>query len=214
MKFHPSLVAQSNAGGLSVQTSARTLSRKDDQMATRRKKISTKIIALRNKIWPDLEDSELWDRHKYDGFTSIPRTLPIIMNIIDNLTKSKPAAKTYLTLWGQAYDEMYISLKNQEDLAFQSGLTGQRAVRTWKERMESLAALGFIKIAAGPRGTFSHAVVLNPHFVIRRLHAAGEAGLTEAAFNTLVERANDITAKDMEEDLPEDIKALDDDIPF
>ena len=183
-------------------------------MARRSKKIGLKIIALRDKLWPDLKESELWDRHKYDGFTSIPRTLPIIMNIIDNLTKNKPAAKTYLALWGKAYDEMYISLQNQEDLAFQSGLTGQRAIRTWKERMESLAALGFIKVAAGPRGNISHAVILNPHFVIRRLHAAGTAGLTEAAFNTLIERANDISAKDMEEDLPEDIIALDDDIPF
>ena len=190
-------------------------------MAARSKRIGAKTTALREKIWPDLTVDELWYRKKYDGFTSIPRTMPIIMNIIDDLSKAKPASKTYFALWGKAYDEMYVSLQNAEDLAYHSGFTGQRAIRTWKERMQSLADLGFIKVAAGPRGNLSHAVILNPHFVIRRLHEAGTAGLTEAAFNTLLERANEIGAEDMEIDMPAPKKAagfgfgnMDDEIPF
>lgn len=173
-------------------------------MATRTNRIGAKTTALRKKLWPDLSVDDLWYRKKFDGFTTIPRTMPIIMNIIDDLTKSKPASKTYFALWGKAYDEMYVSLQNAEDLAYHSGFSGQRAVRTWKERMQSLADIGFIRVASGPRGQLSHAVIVNPHFVIRRLHNEKTAGLTEAAFNTLLERANEISAKDMEIELPEE----------
>ena len=89
---------------------------------------------------------------------------------------------------------MYVSLQNAHDLAFHSGFTGQRAVRTWKERIKALDGLGFIRTAAG---TASHAVILNPHFVIRRLYAAKTPGLTAASYNALVERAIDISADDM-----------------
>lgn len=179
-------------------------------------KIGAKVTALRNKIFPEVTIEDLWYRKKYDGFTSVPRTMPIIMNIIDDLTKTKPAGRTYLALWGQAYDEMYVSLQNSDDLAYHSGFTGQRAVRTWKERMQSLSDLGFIHTASGPRGNLSHAVILNPHFIVRKLHEEGKAGLTEAAFNTLVERGNEIGAKDMEIDMPKKIMSLslDEEIPF
>lgn len=35
---------------------------------------------------------------EYDGFTTIPRTMPLIMNIIDDLTKAKPASSNYFAL--------------------------------------------------------------------------------------------------------------------
>ena len=176
-------------------------------MATR-KKISIRITELRNKLWPDLKPEDLWNRNVYDGFTSIPRTMPLIMNIIDDLVPgSKRTSITYLTLWGQAYDEMYVSLQNPEELAFYSGYTGQRAVRSWKERMKELRKLGFIRTASGTAGEFSHCVILNPHFAIRRLHAAKTPGLTESAYNALVERAITINALDMDEPLPEDLSA-------
>ena len=187
-------------------------------MARRTKRIAQKVIALREKFWPDLTDEELWHHKEYDGFTSIPRTMPIIMNIIDDLTKGKPASMTYFSLWCKTFGEMYISLQNSDELAFHSGFTGQRAIRTWQDRMKSLADLGFVKVAAGPRGGLSHAAIPNPHLVIRRLHRDKHPGLTQAAFNTLVERANDIGAKDMENELPEDKRAREaaiaDEIPF
>tara|TARA_Y100000815_G_scaffold252830_1_gene257543 strand:- start:3331 stop:3891 length:561 start_codon:yes stop_codon:yes gene_type:complete len=172
---------------------------------TPKKKISKKIIELRAKLWPDLSPEDLWHRNVYDGFTSIPRTMPLIMNIIDDLAPgSKRTSMTYLALWGQAFDEMYVSLQNADELAFYSGYTGQRAVRSWKERLKELDKLGFIRTASGTAGEFSHAVILNPHFAIRRLHAAKIPGLTAAAYNALVERAIAISAEDMNVPLPED----------
>ena len=53
--------------------------------------------------------------------------------------------------------------------------------RHWKERIKALDGLGFIRTAAGTAGPYSHAVILNPHFVIRRLYAAKTPGLTAAS---------------------------------
>ncbi len=172
-------------------------------MARLTKKTSRKTVDLRSKLWPDLRDEELWSRSVYDGFTTIPRTMPIIMNIIDDLANGKRTSLTYLALWGKAFDEMYISLQNANELAFHSGFSGQRAVRSWKERMRALESLGFIRTASGTSGDLSHAVILNPHFVIRRLHDSKTPGLTQAAYNALVERAVAISADDMDAVLPE-----------
>ena len=178
-----------------------------------KKKIIKKIIDLRSRLWPDLEEEELWGRHLYDGFTTIPRTMPIIMNIIDQLSDgSKRTSITYLALWGLAFDEMYVSLQNANDLAFHSGFTGQRAVRTWRERIRALDELGFIRTAAGTAGPYSHAVILNPHFAIRRLYAVKTPGLTAASYNALVERAITISAEDMNIPLPEEQDVEDDSI--
>ena len=92
---------------------------------------------------------------------------------------------------------MYVSLQNSDELAFYSGYTGQRAVRSWKERLKKFDKLSFIRTASGTAGEFSHAVILNPHFAIRRLHAAKTPGLTAAAYNALFERAIAISAEEM-----------------
>ena len=168
-----------------------------------RKKIAAKTITLRKTLWPELADEELWSRSRYAGFTTIPRTLPIIMNIIDQLSEgSKRTSATYFALWGQAFDEMYVSLQNASELAFHAGFTGQRAVRTWRERIKVLEELGFIRTAPGAAGSLSHAVILNPHFAIRRLYEKKPPGLTEAMYNALVERAIIVGAEDMQEPLP------------
>lgn len=173
-------------------------------MARRFRKIVEKTIALRERHWPELVADELWSRKEFDGFTSIPRTMPLILSIIDDLTKGQPASSTYLSLWCKAFDEMYISLQNPEEMAYQAGFNGQRALRTWQLRMSALAELGFIKLAKGARGSLSHAAIPNPHFVIRRLHAQKQPGLTDAAFESLLERASEVGATDMTMPLPED----------
>lgn len=169
------------------------------------KRISKKHIALREKFWPDLVQEEIWHHKEFDGFLSVPRTMPIILAIINDLTKGKPAGSTYFSLWCMTFPgEMYVSLSNADLLAFQSGFSGQRAVRQWQDRVKALAELGFIRVAEGARGKLSHAGIPNPHFVIRRLHKDGQPGLTQAAFNTLWERANEIGASDITMELPEE----------
>lgn len=169
-------------------------------MARRPTKYIKRILDLREKLWPDIGEDQYWSRKIYDGFVTIPRTLPLIMSIIDDLTKGSPASSTYFELWCRAYDEMYVSLSKSKELAFHSGFVGQRAERTWAERIRRLDELGFISVKSGSAGLLSHAVILNPHLVVKKLYADGSSGIMESKFNALIERGNEIGAQDL--DLP------------
>ena len=138
--------------------------------------------------------------------------MPLILSIIDDLTKGSPAGSTYLELWGRTYDEMYVSLSNPDIHAYHAGFAGQRARRTWQQRIESLAKLGFIHTAPGMAGKHSHAVIINPHAALKRLRDREVPGLTAEKYNALIERANEVGAVDV--DVDPTASADDDDIPF
>lgn len=169
------------------------------------KKIKQKILALRATLFPHLHDGHYWDRLKVSGFTTIPRTMPLLMGIMDDMA-GMPVGMVYLELWSRVYDESFVNLAKQRELAFHSGLTGQRADTTWRQRMRKLAELGFIEIAAGASGELSHAVILNPYLVIREAYKVKGSGIQATKYNALIERMTEIDAKDM--DLPDPWKML------
>jgi hypothetical protein len=68
--------------------------------------------------------------------------------------------------------------------------------------MKLLRDLNFIDIKAGRAGPMSHAIIWNPHFVIRWHHQQKTSGLLEASYTALLEWALDVGAKDMTEDTP------------
>jgi hypothetical protein len=127
-----------------------------------------------------------------------------MIGIIDDLTKGAPAGMTYAELWCRSFDEMYVSLSRAKELAFHSGFIGQRAERTWAEKIRRLAELGFISVKPGQAGPLSHALILNPYLVIKRLHESGHLGLSHEKYNALVERAIDIGATDLDDDFEDD----------
>jgi hypothetical protein len=169
---------------------------------SRNKKISDKITEKRNALFPHINPDFLWNRHNDNGFTTVPRTLPIILRIIDDLTNGAPASNTYLSLWCKSFDEMYLSLSNYEILAFESGFNGQRAVKTWQDRMKKLKELGFIESAEGSKGEFSSILLLNPYFVIRKHYEEKTQNISQKNYNVLLERATEIDAKDMIRPIP------------
>lgn len=172
----------------------------DAKPVKRRKKIAQRQIELRNRLWPDVTDAHLWHRQSHDGFATIPRTMPLIMSIMDDLANGQPVGTTYLELWCRAFDESFVTLSKRE-IAFHSGFSGQRAERTWRVRMKILADLGFIALKEGPSGSMSYALIYNPYLVIRRLRAQSHQGIRADKFNALAERAGEIGADDM--DLPD-----------
>lgn len=189
-------------------------------MAKRPKKYVEKILALRARLWPDLIEDELWYHKKNDGFLSIPRTMPYIMAIIDDLTKGTPASSTYLDLFCRTLPEMYVSLSDQDKLAYGAGFRGQRARRQWIDRIRQLRDLGFILTAPGQNAEFAHAVIINPHIALKRLWDKRHPGLTKLEYDAFVERAIDIGATDADQDPKAPPPAssfssnMDDDLPF
>lgn len=160
--------------------------------------ILARQLEARAKIWPDVTNLMLWDRNERDGFSTVPRAMPLIMNIMDGLSdKGFPVGQTYLELWCRLYDELFLTLNRPEEMAFYAGFTGQRAVRTWKDRVKRLADLGFIDLKSGPLGDMSYAIFFNPYHVIKRAYLKGE--VQEDKYRALVIRANEIGAFDLDD---------------
>jgi len=166
-----------------------------------RKKITTRQLDLRARLWPTVADGHLWLRQSHDGYTTIPRTMPLILSIMDDLANGQPVSMTYLELWGRVFDECFVTLSKPREMAFHSGFTGQRGERTWRGRIKILANLGFIDVRPGASGPMSYALIFNPYLVIRRLHDQKHPGLRDDKYNALIERAGEVNATDF--DLPD-----------
>lgn len=163
----------------------------------RAREIAKKKLALRNALWPDLSEDSLWNRQKTDGWLSVPRAMPLLLQIIDRLSKGKPVSSTYLDLWFRTYDQSFVTVNKSREMAFFSGFTGERAERTWMNRVNILSDLGFIDVKEGANGPVSFVVILNPYHVVKRHH--GEGQVDERSFNALKQRMNEIGAHDLDE---------------
>lgn len=157
-------------------------------------KMEKTAAKLRKEIWPEIKDEELWDRKRHKGFTTIPRTMSLIMEIIDSLSKNQPAGQAYFVLWCYVFYESFVTIESPLVLASEAGFSGERALSTWKQRMKKLQELGFIDAKEGASGDFHYVLILNPHIVIQKLK--GE--IQESRFRQIYNRTLNIGAKDFE----------------
>lgn len=168
----------------------------EKQRNTRASKMKKKWVDLRTQFWPDLEIENLWNRKEHNGFTTLPRTMPYQLQIMDDLAdKGKPVSSVYLGLWCRVFDESMLEIKSMEQMAFESGFSGQRATTTWKQRMKKLEELGFISTRAGASGEFSFILIYNPHKIIMKHYKDGH--IQEGKFNALYARAQEVGAADL-----------------
>lgn len=158
--------------------------------------IAAKQLLQRETLWPGA-GPYLWHRTANKGFATIPKTMPLILRIMDDLSNGKPLSATYLGLWCETWDNSMVNVSKHQEMAHGAGFTGQRAAYTWAGRMQLLKSLFFIDIKPGRSGPISHVILWNPHRVIRYHRDQGTPGLVEANYNALVERAADIGANDM-----------------
>jgi hypothetical protein len=167
-------------------------------MVTRREvnAIGKRQLAIRDLHWPNMS-VWLWHRTANKGFTTIPKTMPLVLKIMDEMTKGAPVSSTYLTLWCQTWDNSFVVLNKPGDMAHAAGFGGQRGEHTWATRMKRLQELEFIDIKPGRSGPMGNAIIWNPHFVIRWHRHIKTPGLTEASYNALMETALEIGANDM-----------------
>jgi hypothetical protein len=55
-------------------------------------------LELRKNLWSEATDEWLWSRHTRDGFTRPPKGMPLILSLMDDLSKGQPISSTYLEL--------------------------------------------------------------------------------------------------------------------
>jgi len=168
------------------------------QSKKRGSKISKRALELRAQLWPDLDEALLWKRTIAKGFTTIPRTFPHMLDIMDDLAgKGTPVSKVYLSLWCRVFDEGMLELKSYDEMAYEAGFSGQRAVTTWKQRMSLLVKLGFIFVENGIRGEYDYVLILNPYPVIKRLYE--KKAFQKQKYIALFARAQEIGATDLQD---------------
>jgi len=166
------------------------------QTAKRRSKAKDSTVEMRSMLWPDLDESKLWLRQTNDGYTTLPRTMPLIMNLINDLSKSvnsgksAPAGKAYLVLWCRVFDEAMVKIDNEAAAAVEAGYIGERNTTTWREHLRVLKDLGFIDYKPGTSGPCHYILIYNPYHVIK----AHRKDIQEATYITLYQRALEIGA--------------------
>ncbi len=173
---------------------------------TRLSKAQKATLAMRKQLWPHITDKHLWLRNDRNGFTTIPRTMPLFMELIADASKrvasgkSVPAGKTYLVLWSRVFDEGVVRIDVEAAAAMEAGYTGERNVTTWREHLRVLKELGFIDFNSGMAGPCQFVLLLNPYHAAKALR--GKAWVQEATYTALFQRAQEIGATDLDDSGP------------
>ena len=123
--------------------------------------------------FPGMPPVFIWHRKTNDGFTTVPRTMPIAMQAIDAQTKGSPAGHTLLCLWARSPDTPFVTIENPATFAAEAGFSGERAVDTWRKRMKALRDLWFIQSKPGPSGEFHYVLLINPNVSVEWMNRAG-----------------------------------------
>lgn len=170
------------------------------QTAKKISKAKENAIAMRQHLWPDVTDENLWilDDRRKKGFSSIPRVMPLLMNMIGDSSKhvsakSVPAGRSYLVLWCRVFGEGFVKIENEMVAASEAGYTGERSISTWREHIRVLKELGFIDYKPGQAGPMQFILLFNPYQVAKALRA--KKWLQEAQFTALLQRAMEIGAE-------------------
>jgi hypothetical protein len=164
---------------------------------------------LRDSLWTKA-DELCWKHKEYGGFVTIPKTMPYICRILDEMSKNFPLSSTYQALWSFTWsNNAFIKLNKISDIAYAASFTGQRGQRTLHDRMKRLERIGFIETKPSGGEKFGFVFIPNPHALIMELRNAKQTAnapkplreraalLQEASLNAFLARAIEIKCKDV-----------------
>jgi len=160
------------------------------QAAAKKMKMAERAQHQLGLHFPDVPDHALWRRKSNDGYTTLPRTLPIVMQILDQQTKGQPAGHTLFCLWARSPDHPLVTIENPSTFAAEAGFKGQRAVDSWRRRMKSLQSLGMILTKPGASGDLHHVLLLNPNIAVEVLKMRNL--LQQGIYSRFVDRLMDV----------------------
>ncbi len=160
----------------------------------RRESYTERRQKLMSRLWgEELSTLPVWFRKEQKGFTTMPRTMPYLIKIMDKESgKGKPLGPTYSALWYRVFDEGFLEIKEEKTLAYEAGFYSQRAVDTWKSRMKKLEELGFINTKASPQSDFGYVIIINPFKAIEKLYDGKDK---DGLYNALCARMVDVGAE-------------------
>jgi hypothetical protein len=113
----------------------------------------------------------LWLSEKETGYCAVPRTLPLIMALLDSkeISGKKSPSSVYVDLLSRHRSEGVIEMGKESDHAFSAGYQGPRAIRTWRERMKTLEKNGFIVTKKVGNEEFAYVALVHPTVAVQKL---------------------------------------------
>lgn len=162
------------------------------QSAKRRLTMAERAQQLMEVHFPDVSEAWKWTRKTHDGFSTIPRTLPIAMQVIDADSKGQPAGHVLFCLWARMPDHPVITIENPSTFAAEAGFLGERAVDTWRRRMKKLRELQFIITKPGASGEFHYVMLTNPNVAVEWMRGNGK--VQDGLYGRFIERLPEIGA--------------------
>jgi hypothetical protein len=128
--------------------------------------------ALRERFWPD---AKAWTGENSMGWFRAPRTLPLLCTLLKSkkLRGHHDLASVYVTLWARHLDSGVVEIVSEKEMAYESGYTSGRALRTWQERMALLENLGFIKSQPIANQKYRYVLMVDPASAVAALHKRG-----------------------------------------
>lgn len=160
--------------------------------AKRRLTMAERAQQLMLVHFPNIPDALKWTRKTHDGFSTIPRTLPIAMQIIDADSKGQPAGHVLFCLWARMPDHPVITIENPSTFAADAGFLGERAVDTWRRRMKKLRELNFITTKPGASSEFYYVMLTNPNAAVEWMRNHGK--VQDGLYSRFIERLPEIGA--------------------
>jgi hypothetical protein len=149
--------------------------------------------ALREELWPNSKD-RVWSPEE-DGYCTMPRTVPLIATLISHFTPSMDASQVYLDLWARNYPEGIVEIANEQDIAASCGFAiGTRTVRSWRERINAIARLGFIEIKGKATRDYAYILMIHPHDAVTRLRKNPDRHIPEWWWDLYTSRLREIGA--------------------
>ncbi|MGY2163854.1 hypothetical protein HX799_13185 [Pseudomonas tolaasii] len=159
------------------------------QTKVRAMKMAEKAAAIMEVHFAGFPEVWLWRRKKNHGYSTIPRTLPIAMQALNEI-KGHPAGHTLFCLWARSPDHPFLIIENQATFAAEAGFTGARTVDTWRRRMKILKKYDFIATKKGSSGEFHYVLLLNPNVAVEKLRRLNL--VTDDLYSRFLERLADI----------------------
>lgn len=154
----------------------------------RTSKVAKRKIAERDEVFPSAA-SMVYDHTQHDGFATIPKVMPLIFQIMDEVSKDK-LSMVYFDLFCFVFNtkEGYLTALIPKSRAYYAGLHGQRATYIWIERMRKLKDLGFILTKEGESGEFHHVMIVNPLRVVHAITKDPPKHLDKVLVQTYISR--------------------------
>lgn len=140
------------------------------QATAKRIKMADRAQQQMELHFPEVPAQWVWRRKSHHGFTTLPRTLPLVMQAVDDCCKGQPAGHVLFCLWARSPDHPLVTIESSAMFAWEAGFGGARAVDTWRRRMKSLKELHLIATKPGPSGDFHYVLLLNPNVAMEWMY--------------------------------------------